>query len=914
MHVRSFLKRVGKTFLLVSILFSLLGKTAQPAAAQAPLMTGDLWVDAAPLVEIKSPWYDMSYYVIKYRYGAPFTWYSDNTLKGGHFYNETDNTMELATVKVEFSGTVDPIDKTLSFTQVSTRHSEVLISEDSTETMIVTLTGEGRFVSEDEVEGTVTVNFSCQTTGPRRCEDTTSLELSGSTTFSINFIPVTQPTPVIFLPGIAGSELYSGDNQLWPLAPIASRADLELKPDGATSVTGATITQGDILRSSPANFYGGLIDYFKGLNYLEDSTLFIIPYDWRLSIDQHFARIDQAIDSALRGDPDGQVFIVAHSMGGLVARAYVYSSSARARRVDSIITMGTPYYGAPKAYYALVDGYSFGNVTVDPKYLKLVAQNWPGAYQLFPRMPFVVDTTSHQVASLADTYALRYKGATFEPEMDQYIDTPENLLTINDKLMKKADQVHALSGSYQAPKPLPEDISLYVIIGVGVKTLGYYALSDWNGDGPYLDWPNHRKVVLKPGFTDGDGTVPLLNAQTSVATATYYIQHSGEASAAHADLPANAQVQTLLGNLLSENIPPGETYTPGSGLTDVEAGYISSVDFILHSDAHLRITDEDGRALGYSESGGVEESLAGSFLSINGVEYAAVANPERPLHVSVSGFQAGEFGLEVTFRQGGQAVSYEYPAVAVQPGTLAQGMFDPVGDPLAPAALEVSTGSETFQATAQNVEQETVEADPAVALWQGALESGLPEEPSTTTPSAVAPSIFPIAVVAIVGVGGCGLVGIALAGLGAFVVLRRRQRPTLRQRSSARPSSPPYPVQPPSRVPVAPSQAVRLGQAQLRIQDEAGRVTLVNLPAGRIVIGREPGNQVVLNDPQASRQHAYIELRNNVWYIGDLHSANGTFVNGSRIVEAPLKPGDVIQIGRRRLAFQMRQDYPARRS
>jgi len=65
-----------------------------------------------------------------------------------------------------------------------------------------------------------------------------------------------------------------------------------------------------------------------------------------------------------------------------------------------------------------------------------------------------------------------------------------------------------------------------------------------------------------------------------------------------------------------------------------------------------------------------------------------------------------------------------------------------------------------------------------------------------------------------------------------------------------------------------------------------------------IGIGREKGNDIAVEDHEASRRHAEIRKHNDTYFLADLDSSNGTFLNNSRISEAELKPGDRIQIGR----------------
>jgi pSer/pThr/pTyr-binding forkhead associated (FHA) protein len=65
----------------------------------------------------------------------------------------------------------------------------------------------------------------------------------------------------------------------------------------------------------------------------------------------------------------------------------------------------------------------------------------------------------------------------------------------------------------------------------------------------------------------------------------------------------------------------------------------------------------------------------------------------------------------------------------------------------------------------------------------------------------------------------------------------------------------------------------------------------------RITIGRREENQVVLEADNISRNHAAIERRDGAYFVRDLESANGTFLNEQRIDDAPLNDGDRLRIG-----------------
>jgi predicted component of type VI protein secretion system len=65
-----------------------------------------------------------------------------------------------------------------------------------------------------------------------------------------------------------------------------------------------------------------------------------------------------------------------------------------------------------------------------------------------------------------------------------------------------------------------------------------------------------------------------------------------------------------------------------------------------------------------------------------------------------------------------------------------------------------------------------------------------------------------------------------------------------------------------------------------------------------LVVGRHRDCSVVVADDAASRHHARLALADGCWYLEDLQSLNGTYLNGARIVRAPVLCGDVIQVGR----------------
>ncbi len=77
--------------------------------------------------------------------------------------------------------------------------------------------------------------------------------------------------------------------------------------------------------------------------------------------------------------------------------------------------------------------------------------------------------------------------------------------------------------------------------------------------------------------------------------------------------------------------------------------------------------------------------------------------------------------------------------------------------------------------------------------------------------------------------------------------------------------------------------------------------------ASRITIGRGAGNVVELDDALVSRYHALVQKIGDEYFIEDMQSTNGTFVNGQKVPPRKymrVSPGDHILIGRTQLSLR----------
>lgn len=77
---------------------------------------------------------------------------------------------------------------------------------------------------------------------------------------------------------------------------------------------------------------------------------------------------------------------------------------------------------------------------------------------------------------------------------------------------------------------------------------------------------------------------------------------------------------------------------------------------------------------------------------------------------------------------------------------------------------------------------------------------------------------------------------------------------------------------------------VRPGDREIELTQEA-------------VVGRHATADIRLEDPQISRQHCRLTFSNGAWWVIDLNSRNGVWVNGQHVREAAIYDGDCLRVG-----------------
>jgi pilus assembly protein CpaF len=95
----------------------------------------------------------------------------------------------------------------------------------------------------------------------------------------------------------------------------------------------------------------------------------------------------------------------------------------------------------------------------------------------------------------------------------------------------------------------------------------------------------------------------------------------------------------------------------------------------------------------------------------------------------------------------------------------------------------------------------------------------------------------------------------------------------------------------------------------LRLIPAKGEAIVVD--ADEALVGREANCNVMVPHPSVSRRHALLKRKQDVFFVVDQGSANGTFVDSRRIVDAALREGSMLRFGSASFRVELRAEPPA---
>jgi N-acetylneuraminic acid mutarotase len=551
---------------------------------------------------------------------------------------------------------------------------------------------------------------------------------------------VIAPLPVVFLPGVAGSELRQDNCPLWlpgvgtlptdPLLDCCAWSGLtsERAPwvDGLKKDTaGRDVTTG-IVAPSPVSLLTGYADFedsirrhlqeLLGVEATQD-LLVKVPYDWREAVralavegsraaDKDIQTLRSRVDQ-IRGETGApRVDIVAHSMGGLLAYELLREAKATGRQpgIRRVATVGTPYFGAPKAFRVLRYGRFFDSWWRDilkaaallrcsenpleaeslDFYIKRVVHNAPASYDLLPSRRYFsafgsTGTTPYGPAAyIEDPWDVDKDGiekpATFNETGNFLIRADERIRRLpnedyedaafprlNETLLGTTELFHG-----RGPESFDDfarsqlaGVETLKIVGWGqptarsfVESCKVWGLRDYllclSGLGWYYRERDDRS---------GDGTVPLWSAaaHSDEDTPRLYVDVAA-LKVEHATLLKNVCIQDIITGFLTqgaavESLARVESCTAAVRTTPPDASEVKKRGWIMEafSPVTLHLSDVDGRHTGPLPDGTFEQAVPGSvYHPDQGSDVQALSFEECPgCEASVTGVGEGLFSLKI---------------------------------------------------------------------------------------------------------------------------------------------------------------------------------------------------------------------------------------------------------------------------
>ena len=199
--------------------------------------------------------------------------------------------------------------------------------------------------------------------------------------------------PLLLIPGILGSQLCdSAGNVVWGKAgSLWNFARLEITPSGPLEPLKPCGPLTTVVSLGPfwqQDIYTPLLNSLHEWGFVDGQDLFVFDYDWRQS---NRDTADRLVEYVLAHPKllDGEFDILAHSMGGIVARLFIRNPD-HPGHVNRLISMGTPFQGAARALQVLAGGWG----TIPNKLaggmdtIRRVVLSFPAFYELLPDYRF----------------------------------------------------------------------------------------------------------------------------------------------------------------------------------------------------------------------------------------------------------------------------------------------------------------------------------------------------------------------------------------------------------------------------------------------------------------------------------------------------------------------------------------------
>jgi pSer/pThr/pTyr-binding forkhead associated (FHA) protein len=207
--------------------------------------------------------------------------------------------------------------------------------------------------------------------------------------------------PVVFVPGFMGSELWRGDEQLWPnVMAMFTKPELyrypSTEPIEARRLVSEMVIVPNFIKLERHNELGDFLR--EGLGYEHGRDFLEFPWDWRLDLRVVARQLAERIARWREQVKEAQspITLIAHSMGCLVSRYYVEKLGGK-RVVNRLILIGGPHSGTPKTLQAFA---AFGKqpliYSVAEQFQRAIA-SLPSTYTMLPSYPAVYNSANRPI-------------------------------------------------------------------------------------------------------------------------------------------------------------------------------------------------------------------------------------------------------------------------------------------------------------------------------------------------------------------------------------------------------------------------------------------------------------------------------------------------------------------------------------
>jgi pimeloyl-ACP methyl ester carboxylesterase len=421
----------------------------------------------------------------------------------------------------------------------------------------------------------------------------------------------------------------------------------------------------------------------------------------------------------------GKVTIIAHSNGGLLAKALLRNlgDTEAAQLVDTLILVASPQLGTPDAVGVLLHGANGGipNALSDEK-AREVANTMPAAYNMLPSLNYFTHVDDPVItfdASTLPEWASHYGQTIHSREtMENFLgDATRAKPAYADLATPEVMQAALLENSHNAHIALdewtpPSGVRLVTIAGWGEETL---AGIDYRGvrrcsrveSVVLLGRTNYycgawtQALTFNPRHViDGDGTVVEASAHWQngvsgerwwVDLEDYNVWWRSNLDRRHASIFEVPTLRSLLKNILTESDSPLQ-YISNIAPTDEDNS--PRLHFTLHSPLTLEFTDTLGRHIGPSTStpDAVDYEVPGAYYEHYGEVQWLSLPKEATGTLVMRGKNAGSFTLDIAEQNGNTTTATtSFGEVLSVTSTIATIAINPENSVTASSTLEVDT-------------------------------------------------------------------------------------------------------------------------------------------------------------------------------------------------------------------------------